>query len=186
MTYVRVAAWALLVCWQATLAATSYPPVSFDQLIARADVIFVGEVVDVRPFALATREGTVIKTRVTFRVADPLLGSSGAFEILEFLGGEWEGVGMAIAGMPRFAAGDRRVVFARRERSINPIVGFTHGLLQVARDGSGVERVLTADGGAVSRPESIGALRQDAPGSPMTLAAFRERVRAALIEARRR
>lgn len=179
---------ALVSCCAIPASATTYPPVTFDELVARAAVIFVGEVVDVRPFALNTREGPIIKTRVVFRVSDPLWGTMSAVEVFEFFGGELDGVGMAIAEMPAFAVGDRRVVFARRERSINPIVGFTQGLLQVRRDASGVDRILTLDGVPVAAPESIGAR---APGVsltpivPMRLSDFRGRISRAL-EARRR
>ena len=169
-------------------SATTYPPVNFGELVARADVIFVGEVVDVRPFSLPTRDGTIIKTRVIFRVSDPIWGTSAALEVFDFFGGELGGIGMAIAEMPRFAVGDRRVVFARRERSINPIVGFRQGLLQVQRDAGGVDRVLTLDGQPIDAPESIGARRPERPGpqaAPMRLADFRARVGRALGERRR-
>lgn len=114
-------------------------------------MIFVGEAIDVRPFPLQTRGGTIVKTRVIFRVSDPLWGTTSAMEVFDFLGGELDGIGMEVAGMPTFTIGDRRVVFARRARSINPIVGFTQGLLQVSRDASGVDRVLTL-GGYHSQP----------------------------------
>ena len=113
--------------------AASYDAVTFNQLVARADVIFVGDVMDVRPFTVSTREGTLIKTRVTFVVRDPLWGTGSTLEIFEFLGGEIGNAGMKVPDMPTFLPGDRRVVFARRERGINPIVGFTQGLLRVSR-----------------------------------------------------
>jgi hypothetical protein len=161
--------------------ATTYPPVTFADLVTRADVIFVGEVVDVRPMAVTTREGAVIKTRVVFRVTDPLLGTGAALEVLEFFGGEIGAVGMAIAEIPAFARGDRRVVFARRDRSINPIVGFTQGLLRVTRDASGVERVLTVEGRPVDQPDSISLARPAAAGAtPMRLVDFQDRVRRAI------
>jgi hypothetical protein len=122
----------------------------------RADVIFVGEVVDVHPFRLETRDGAVIKTRVTFRVFDAVWGTQSTLEVFDFFGGEWGGIGMAIAEMPRFSIGERRVVFARRERSINPIVGFTQGLLRISRDAAGVDRVFTVAGEPIVQPESIG------------------------------
>ena len=142
--YYRAAYAAVLACVLTSaprLGATSYPPVTFDELITRADVIFVGEVVDVRPYTQSTRDGEIIKTRVVFRVADPLWGTKSTLETFDFLGGEIDGVVMRVAEMPRFAVGDRRVVFARRGRSINPIVGFTQGLMRVDRDTFGVERV---------------------------------------------
>ncbi len=167
--------------------ATTYLPVTFTDLVTRADVIFVGDVVDVRPFPLQTREGMVIKTRVIFRVSDAISGTSSTLEVFDFLGGEWDGVGMAIAGMPTFTVGDRRVVFARRERSINPIVGFTQGLLKVFRDDAGVDRVFTADGAPLARPESLGTARVagGAPAAPMLLSEFRDRVSRARAEVKR-
>ncbi len=179
---------ALVLCWTIPARATTYLPVTFDELVTRADVIFVGNVVDVRPFALDTRDGTVIKTRVTFSVSDPLFGTTSLVEVFDFLGGELNGVGMAVAEMPTFSVGDRRVIFARRERSINPIVGFSQGVLQVSRDASGVDRVLTLDGAPLASPESIGARAPGvslAPVTPMRLSEFRDRISRALTVARR-
>ena len=179
---------ALALCCAIPAGATTYLPVTFDELVSRADVIFVGEVVDVRPYELDTRDGAVIKTRVTFKVSDPLWGTASLVEVFDFLGGELDGVKMTVAEMPAFAVGDRRVIFARRERSINPIVGFTQGLLQVNRDASGVDRILTLDGVPLASPESIG-IRVPAATlpliSPMRLSEFRDRITRALAEARR-
>ncbi|OFW17033.1 MAG: hypothetical protein A3F70_05435 [Acidobacteria bacterium RIFCSPLOWO2_12_FULL_67_14] len=183
-----LAAFILALAGLVPAGATSYAPVSFGELVARADVIFVGEVVDVRPLPFTTRDGTIIKTRVVFRVSDPIWGTSAALEVFDFFGGEWGGVGMAIAEMPTFAVGDRRVVFARRERSINPIVGFRQGLLQVRRDAAGADRVLTLDGRPIDAPESIGAQRAGrtgVPAAPMRLADFRARIGRALAGRRR-
>lgn len=180
-------AFALAICGEIPTGATSYPPVTFEDLVTRAEVIFVGEVVDVRPFILDTREGTIIKTRVIFRVSDPIWGTTSALEIFDFFGGELNGIGMAIAEMPRFAVGDRRIVFARRERSINPIVGFTQGLLRVSRDSAGVDRVTTLDNVPLAGPETIGTARQNAaaPRTPMRLSDFRDQIARGLAEARR-
>ena len=169
-------------------SATTYLPVTFDELVTRADVIFVGEVIDVRPYALNTPDGTIIKTRVTFSVSDPLYGTTSLVEVFDFLGGELNGVGMAVAEMPVFKVGDRRVMFASRERSLNPIVGFTQGLLQVSRDVNGVDRVLTLDGSPLAAPESIGTRAPRvslAPVTPMRLSDFRSRITGALTAARR-
>jgi hypothetical protein len=91
--------------------------------------------------------------------------------------------------MPKFFVGNQHVVFARRGPGINPIVGFTHGLLRLKADASGTQRVLTHDGFALGRPESIGtagARVSSGPGGAMTLPQLRDRVLGTLIEARRR
>ena len=164
--------------------ATSYLPVTFDDLVKQADVIFVGDVVDARAFTLRTRRNTLVKTRVTFRVADPLYGTTSIVEVFDFLGGEADGIGMAVAGMPTFRVGDRRVVFAHRRSSINPIVGFTQGLLQVRRDANGIDRVLTLEGAPLTGTENIGSsppMSLDTNRS-MRLSDFRDRVARALAE----
>lgn len=159
----------VLLCAGGTFA-TTYETLSFNDLVSRADVIFVGEVVDVRAFAIANGRNTAIKTRAVFDVTESLLGA-GTTEALEFLGGELNGVELTVAGMPRFQRGDRRVVFARRGPSINPIVGFTQGLLRIAPDQRGVERVLAADGTALGNA---------------TLADLRLRIRSTLAQVGRR
>ena len=178
-----LASFALVVCTAAAARATTYAPVTFDELVTRSEVIFAGEVTDVRPYALETRDGTVIRTRVIFRVQDPVFGTTAALEVMDFLGGEVGDVGMAVAGMPRFRVGDRRMVFARRDRSINPIVGFTQGLLQIRRDVNGEDRVLTLDGVPVATTQNFSTrapLISASPVAPMRLSDFRSQVVRAL------
>jgi hypothetical protein len=180
---VPLALWFLAV----PVRATSYLPVTFNDLVKQADVIFVGDVVDVRPFTLRSRNSLIVKTRVTFDVSDRLYGTTSIVEVFDFLGGEADGIGMAVAGMPTFHVGDRRVVFAHRGASVNPIVGFTQGLLQVRRDSNGVDRVLTLEGAPLTRPESIGLsprMSLDMNAS-MRLSDFRTRVAGALAAERK-
>lgn len=177
----------LALCAAVSARATSFLPVTFDELVTRADIIFVGEVADVRPYPLQVREGTIIKTRVVFRVSDPIFGTSSAFEALDFLGGAYDGLELHVAEMPAFAVGDRRMVFARRERSINPVVGFTQGLMLISPDANGIDRVFTLERAPLVSPESIGraAAGITVAGAPMPLSEFRARVSRALTEARR-
>ena len=171
----------------ARLSATSYLAVSFDDLLAKADMIFVGDVLDVRPFAVESREGTAIMTRVTFVVRDPLLGTSSTLEILEFMGGELGDIGQRVAEMPTFKPGDRRVVFAKRERSINPIVGFTQGLMKIAQDDAGLDVMMTSTGEPLARTEDIGRPRGTGvrESRPMALSSFRASIVDRLRERRR-
>lgn len=73
-----MAAFAVLLCAGGSAGATTFLPVTFNDLVTGADVIFIGEVMDVRPFPLQTRDGTIIKTRVIFRVSDPIFGTTAA------------------------------------------------------------------------------------------------------------
>lgn len=171
----------------AHVSATSYEAVSFSDLVTKADMIFVGEVLDVRPFVDTSPEGPVIRTRVTFVVRDALWGTTSTLEILEFFGGEVGDVGMRIAEMPTFRTGDRRLVFASRERGINPILGFTQGLMKLTRDPSGADVVETASGQALTSTEDVGRPRalNARPARGMTFSALRLRIVDRLRERRR-
>ena len=183
-------AFALALSVALSAGATTYVPVTFDELVTRADVIFVGVVTDVRSFPVTSaRDGTIIKTRVIFRVLDPVWGTTSVQEVFEFLGGEWNDVRMEVAEMPRFTVGDRRVVFARRERSINPIVGFTQGLFEIRRDSEGVDRLFTLAGLPLAQAENIGSpTANNSVGlvTPIRLSDFRNRISRALSARRER
>ncbi len=169
------------------LSGTSYPAITFDELVSQADVIFVGDVPDVRPFVDASPEGPVIRTRVTFVVRDALWGTASTLEILEFFGGEIGDIGMRIAEMPAFKPGERRLVFASRVRGINPIVGFTQGLMRLTQDASGASVVETASGHALTSTEESGRprARGAGPARGMTFSALRVRIVDRLRERRR-
>lgn len=170
-----------------TVTATSYAPVSFEELVTKADVIFIGDVLDVRPFTVATPEGDAIKTRVTFMVRDAIFGTTHTLESFEFLGGVVGNRELRVAEMPTFKAGDRRMVFASRTRSINPIIGFTQGLMRVSTDPSGVDVVQTSDGAPLASLQDIG--RPNAArlrsGRAMPLSSLRAQVVTLLRERRR-
>ena len=171
----------------ARLSATSYLAVSFDDLLAKADMIFVGDVLNVQPFEIDYGKGPTIKTRVTFVVRDPLFGTTSTLEILEFAGGEIGDIGEKVAEMPTFSPGDRRVVFARRQRSMNPIVGFTQGLMKITQDAAGLDVIMTSTGEPLARTEDIGRPRGTGvrESRPMTLSSFRARIVDQLRERRR-
>src|SRR5215472_7249038 len=76
---------AALLCVPAIGRATTVEPITFDQMVQQADVIFVGDVVDVHPYAMQVRGRTIIRTRVTFSVADPIYGTKSLVEVFDFL-----------------------------------------------------------------------------------------------------
>jgi hypothetical protein len=192
---VRIAQWrwrAALVALVAAVAgatahATTFAPVTFDDLVAKADVIFVGDVLDVRPFTVRTANGELIKTRVTFLVKDALWGTTSSMESFEFLGGVVGSRGLRVAEMPTFTPGDRRVVFARRDGSINPIVGFTQGLLRVTRDDAGGDAVQTSDGAPLASTLDVGrsGTARVRTARPMPLSSLRAQIVTRLLERRR-
>jgi hypothetical protein len=131
--------------------------VTFAQLVKDAQHIFVGQVAAVESFRADRRGNARIRTRVTFSVDEPLRGS-GRVTVLEFLGGTVGDLTLEVADMPQFSVGERYVVFAfDGDRWVNPIVGFTQGLLRVSHDArDGTARVLTAAHAPLAGVTAIG------------------------------
>lgn len=171
--------------------STTVIPPSFDALVAGANTIFVGEVMNVRAEWEATSSGRAIITLVTFRVEEVWKGNLGAVTQLEFLGGEIGEIGMKVEGMPVFRLGQRDVLFVGGEvRTVSPLVGFMHGRMRVERDtASGFDRVRTFDGRALGSVAQIGPQRA-APSlasiTPMRLSDLESAVRSRAAAARQR
>lgn len=187
----------LLLTVVATVAAagvarsTTVIPPSFEALVAGANTIFVGEVMNRRSEWDVTPSGRNIVTLVTFRVEDVWKGNLGAVTQLEFMGGEIGDLGMTVHGMPTFRMGQRDVLFVSREpKKISPLVGLMYGRMRIERDTvSNTDRVRTHDGRALGDVSQIGPQRA-APSlasiAPMRLADLESAVRARLGIARQR
>src|SRR5262245_60377486 len=93
------------------LSASAQTPYSFQDLVAEAGLIFTGEVMTVESRWVDSGKGRVIVTAVTFRIERLLKGQAGGETTLEFLGGRIGEVGLTVEGVPRFAVGDRDIVF---------------------------------------------------------------------------
>ncbi len=151
-----------LICtllFAAVASSTTVIPPSFDALVAGANTIFVGEVVNTQAIWINTPRGRAIKTLVDFRVEDVWKGSSGVMTRLEFMGGTIGAATMEVVGMPAFTIGQRAVLFVSPERAVSPLVGFMHGRLRVERDYAGVDRVRTHDGRSLGGVNEVGPNR---------------------------
>jgi hypothetical protein len=165
-------------------AATVVAP-TFAELVARAQVVFVGDTVGVESRWVTTPAGRSIVTRVTFRVARTLKGDLGVLTVLEFKGGRVGEDSLVVPGMPRFRVGDRDLLFVdERGGPVSPVLGFAFGRFRVVGDPvSGRESVAsfnyeplasTADIGAVSAPVRVRV------GRALTLRAFEDEITAAV------
>jgi hypothetical protein len=174
----RAALLALLaVLGAAPARATVVVEKDFAALCTEADLIFVGTVTEVTS-EWSDPQRRAIRTRVSFGDLTWLRGGPAPTITLTFAGGEMDGLREEIAGVPRFAVGERRVLFARNGEYVSPLVGFSQGQFQVV-DGVNGAVVLDADGKPVSATNRA-ALQQGASapaGPPVSLDAFLNRVR---------
>jgi hypothetical protein len=155
---------------------------SFDDLVTRAQSIFVAQVIDRRAVWETTAQGRSIITQVTFKVDDVWKGSVGPVTRLEFLGGTIDDVTLEVSGVPAFSVGQRDVLFVAPDiKTISPLVGMMYGRLRIERDSmSGVDRVRGFDGRSLNSLADIGRPRitSFAPVAPMRLAEIADAVRA--------
>lgn len=176
------AAGAALVALALRAPATVVVAKDFAALCDEADAIFVGTVTGVESrWSDPTKQS--IETLVTFGDLTWLRGAPQSTVTLRFGGGEVDGVHEAIAGVPQFAIGDRRVIFTHDGTFVSPIVGFDQGALPVV-DRAGTPVVL----GAESVSGTRGALRLGAPTTadtaPMPLDELLGRIRRQLAAPR--
>jgi hypothetical protein len=154
-----------LICTLAFAGAagsTTVIPPSFDALVSRAGTIFVGKVVAQRAVWIDTRQGRAIRTQVTFKVEDVWKGAAGPITQLDFLGGTIGDTTMDVTGMPKFAIGQRAVLFVSQDRQVSPLVGFMHGRLRIERDHAGIDRVRAHDGRSLGNVNEINSQRPSA------------------------
>ena len=160
-----------------TAAATTVIAKDLQTLCDEADRIFVGTVVAVRS-QWAGRRGGSIETTVTVTVENALLGDDAREVRLRFAGGQVDGIGEKVAGLPQFKAGDRVLLFVRDGHWVSPIVGFHQGYFRVVDGGRAGPVVLNALGRPVVGIET-GAVRSGAGAAAdaLSLGAFLDEVR---------
>jgi hypothetical protein len=115
--------------------ATTVLEQTFPDLVHQAEVVAVGTVTGIQEQWDATRQAPI--TKVTFTNLTVLKGEPGTESLtLEFLGGHFpDGRAFVVSGVPRFAIGEKTVVFsAGNQRDFCPLVGIWQGLLRVTFD----------------------------------------------------
>ncbi len=129
-------------------AATSVVAPTFPELVAEAQSIVRAKVTDVRCAWADSPQGRVIKTYVTFTLLKRLKGPGVAEFTLEMLGGEIDGQGMKVSGMPQFAVGQTDILFiAGNGVRFCPLVAMMHGRYRVAHDDATARDYVARDDG---------------------------------------
>jgi len=150
-------------------APTSVVAPTFDELVARAESVFLGRAVALRSTWVDSRAGRAIVTDVTFAIERTLKGTVYAERSLEFLGGTVGDDTLRVSGMPEFHVGDRDVLFVSETgRPISPLVGFTYGRFRVVRDTrTGTDLVRTHDGRPLGSVDEVGNRSAPATVAPL-------------------
>ncbi|MGC4117831.1 MAG: hypothetical protein QM765_25410 [Myxococcales bacterium] len=164
--------------WPSPARAAVVLPLDVEDLARRADVVVRGTAVGTR--TVRSADGKQVHTVTTIKVDLSLKGAS-PFEV-EVLspGGTWGHITQSVSGAPRFAPGERVILFLR---AAGPrrfrVEGLSLGKFEVSLDERGATQVSRrAEGLQVAAPD--GAVRPAQPVGPVPEEDFLARVRAAL------
>jgi len=166
--------------------STSVVAPTFDELVARAENVFVGRVVAQRSTWMDSRAGRAIVTDVTFAIERTIKGPVYAERSLEFLGGTVGDDTLRVSGMPEFHTGDRNVLFVSDSgRPVSPLVGFMYGRFPIVRDArTGIEMVRTHDGRPLASVDEVGNRSAPASVAPLRTLGLEEFLDAVAVRAR--
>lgn len=135
--------------------ATSVVAPSFPELVSEAQVIVRAQVKSVIPAWVDSPRGKVIKTFVTLTVENRLKGEATEEIILQFLGGEIDGQGMRVEGMPQFIVGQREILFVSGNGvKFCPLVAMMHGRYRVLVDSTTAREYVARNDHVPLRSES--------------------------------
>lgn len=104
------------------------------------------------PRSGGSKGGEMLFTEVTFRVDREILGSAGETVTVTVAGGVDGDREVVVFGIPRFALGERNVLFLRPgyEATANPVVGVGQGRFRIVPDpATGTDQVLDPKGNLV-------------------------------------
>jgi hypothetical protein len=165
-----------------TAQATTVIPPTFDELVAQAEVIFQGDVTDVKSQWVGEGAQRHIVSYVTFKVEDALKGTPGQSYTIRMLGGTVDGETMGVSDAPKFKVGDKDILFVQNNGSqFVPLVGIMHGRFHVKRDQAGQEVVSSNEDEPVKNVARLGrGEAADGPEANLTAADFKAAVKSKL------
>ncbi len=160
--------------------ATSVVAPSFPELVAESQFVVRAKVVAVRPSWVDTPQGRVIMTYVTVDVLKCLKGAASNKLTMQLLGGEIDGQGMRVAGMPQFTVGSSEILFVcDNGTAFCPLVGMMHGRYRVLHDATANCNYIARDDGSllasvddVQLPPGLRMVNRLRVGSGLTLESF--------------
>lgn len=155
----RASLTALALLWLPLPAmATTVLGMDIDQLVADAELIFEGEVIQRQ--SRQDQATGLINTYVTFRVRDVIKGNDpGAMLELRFTGGSVNGQIVEISGLIIPGAGEQGIYFVESMNAdmLNPLLGWSQGHYLIFDD-NGERRVSTVDNKPVIDVQPVAAI----------------------------
>lgn len=145
----------ILLCFNPLHASTVFE-VGLNEMIANAEFVFEGEVIQVKSRQRAGG-GAAIHTFVTFRILETIKGTYPMRNItLRFLGGKVGDLSLNVSEMKIPALQEKGIYFVEslKRHQVNPLFGWSQGHLLVKPDKTGRERVFCNNQRPITSVES--------------------------------
>jgi hypothetical protein len=110
--------------------ATTVRRLSFDNLIAKAEAIVTGQVIDSRTYRAP--DGKLILTSYTVQVSEQLKGKTPPTVTVTMVGGRIGNTILRVSGMPQFRNGESAVLFLERSGAYTTVVGLNQGKFSIS------------------------------------------------------
>ena len=115
----------LMLGFHGFLTATTVRRLSLDDLVARAETIVAGKVIDSRVYWASDRK--LILTSYTVQVGESIKGNAPQTVTITTVGGKIGNTILHVSGMPEFQPGENAIVFLERAGSYTTVVGLNQG-----------------------------------------------------------
>lgn len=140
-------------------AASTFLELTQEELVAQADAVVQGRVIEVQSFW--NKQGTAIVTEAVVEVEETVLGRERSHVRLVTFGGEVDGYVIEAHGFPTFRKGQRLLVYLEPQRKsedgAHRVLGYRQGELEIRKDRQGREIAVPMWEGA----ERVRILRKD-------------------------
>jgi hypothetical protein len=113
-----------------SLDASTVRRLTFDDLVAKAEAIVVGQVVDSRTYW--TTDKKLILTSYRVQVGESLKGRALQTITVTTVGGKVGNTILHVSGMPEFQPGENAVVFLERSGDYTTVVGLNQGKFRIS------------------------------------------------------
>lgn len=140
----------------AVTGASSLRQLDVDEITAASELVFEGRVVARK--VTHEKGSRTLRTLVTFEVLEVLKGDYDRDRLeLSFLGGQLDGLSLAVSDMKIPQVGEHGIYFVERldEPMVNPLVGWHQGHYLVKKQGAARAAVTTQDGQPVYGLEGL-------------------------------
>ena len=143
--------------------ASTFLAMSQRELVRDSAAVVQGEVLQVHSFW--DSKGRIIVTEAIIKVEDSVVGNIGSAIVVRTFGGTVEGYTVDAHGFPKFAKGERLLLYLERERDgAHKVAGYQQGQFRIVRDKDGLEMavptfdgatLLSRDGRQAPRPRTM-------------------------------